>query len=215
MSDLPVSNLPESTATPLKIAVLGSGSGSNFRALVERLKKGDLAVKIVCVGCDVPGAGIGDFAKAEGFPVIEINPGKFKATLEPEFEASLVRSLREHRVELVVLAGFMRILKHDLLGAFAGRIINIHPSLLPKYRGMEAWKQALLAGESVTGCTVHYVDNGVDTGAIIAQAEVDIEKDDTPESLHARIQKAEHILLPLVIEEISRSRTEYLPPVEI
>lgn len=215
MSDLPVSISPESTGTPLKIAVLGSGSGSNFRALAERLKKGDLAVTIVCVGCDVSGAGIIDFAKSEGFPVIEINAGKYKYTLEPEVEAQLVRSLRQHQVELVVLAGFMRILKHDLLSAFAGRIINIHPSLLPKYRGMEAWKQALQAGESVTGCTVHYVDSGVDTGAIIAQAEVDIEKDDTPESLHARIQRAEHVLLPMVIEEISRKRSDYLPSIEI
>ena len=214
MSDLTVSISPESTVTPLTIGVLGSGSGSNFRALVERLKKGDLAAKIVCVGCDVAGAGILDFARSEGFPTIEINPGKYKSTLEPEVEASLVRSLREHGVELVVLAGFMRILKHDLLEGFAGRIINIHPSLLPKYRGMAAWKQALLAGESVTGCTVHYVDSGVDTGAIIAQAEVDVEKDDSAETLHARIQKAEHVLLPLVIEEMTRRRDEFLPPVE-
>lgn len=200
----------ESNATPLKIAVLGSGAGSNFRALIEHMRSGGINAEIVSVASDVAGAGILDFARSEGFPVIEITPGKYKATLEPGAEDDLVRALRGRGVELVVLAGFMRILKHETLRAFAGRIINIHPSLLPKYRGMEAWKQALLAGETVTGCTVHYVDSGVDTGAIIAQAEVDVEVGDTPETLHARIQEAEHILLPMVIAEISQRRDEYL-----
>ncbi|MEO7932342.1 MAG: phosphoribosylglycinamide formyltransferase [Chthoniobacterales bacterium] len=195
---------------PLRIGVLGSGTGSNFRALVEKKRESGLDVEFVCVASDVAGSGILEFARAEGLPVIAIEPGKYKASLEPEVENQLVRSLQERQVELVVLAGFMRILKHGLLEAYAGRIINIHPSLLPKYRGMQAWKQALLAGETVTGCTVHYVDNGVDTGAIIAQAEVDVLPDDTAETLHARIQKAEHLLLPLVVEEISSHREEYL-----
>jgi phosphoribosylglycinamide formyltransferase-1 len=209
-----MSSPAESDATPmepLRIGVLGSGTGSNFRALVDRLNKGDIAARIVCVGSDVAESGILESARAEGIPTIDIAPGPYKATLEPATEANLVQSLREHGVELVVLAGFMRILKHDTLSAFAGRIINIHPSLLPKYRGMHAWKQAFLSGDTVTGCTVHYVDSGVDTGAIIAQAEVDIEMSDTPETLHARVQKAEHRLLPLVIEEISRRRSEFLP----
>lgn len=211
MADLPELSSSESTVTPLKIAVLGSGSGSNFRALVQNIRESGLAVEIVCVASDVTDAGILNFAKEEGFATADIHPGKYKSTLEPDSETGLVRTLIKYDVQLVVLAGFMRILKHDMLGAFAGRIINIHPSLLPKFPGLHAWKQALLAEEKVTGCTVHYVDNGVDTGAIIAQAEVDIEPGDTSESLHARIQKAEHRLLPLVIRAISEAPKEYLP----
>ncbi|HEX8372829.1 MAG TPA: phosphoribosylglycinamide formyltransferase [Chthoniobacterales bacterium] len=215
MSDLlsSLSSVLPSAEAPLKIAVLGSGFGSNFRSLVEKIEAGSLPAQIVCVGCDVAGAGILEFAREKGFPTIAIEPGKYKATLEPQVESQLVSSLREYGTELVVLAGFMRILKHDLLASYAGRIINIHPSLLPKYKGMHAWKQALESGDTVTGCTVHYVDGGVDTGATIAQAEVDVQKDDTAESLHARIQKAEHLLLPMVVEEIAKRRDEFLPPV--
>lgn len=208
MSD-PLTALP-TTEPPLRIAVLGSGFGSNFRSLVEKLQADAINAKIVCVASDVMGSGILDFARAQGFPTIQIEPGKYKSTLEPYIESRLAKSLQEYEVDLVVLAGFMRILKQDVLEAFAGRIINIHPSLLPKYKGLYAWKQALNSGDPVTGCTVHYVDNGVDTGAIIAQAEVDIKKDDTPETLHDRIQKAEHMLLPLVVKEISKRRTEFL-----
>jgi phosphoribosylglycinamide formyltransferase-1 len=107
-------------------------------------------------------------------------------------------------VELVVLAGFMRVLKAPMLDAFPHRIINIHPSLLPKFPGLEAWKQALAAGENVTGCTVHYVDAGVDSGEIIAQREVPILPNDTPETLHARIQIAERELYPDVIAQFAR-----------
>ncbi len=213
MSDFTLTELPTSAA-PLRIAVLGSGFGSNFRVLHDKIKAGGINAEIVCVAGDIPGSGILDFARSQGLPVLQIEPGKFKATLEPHIESRLVNSMRDYRIDLVVLAGFMRILKHDFLATYAGRIINIHPSLLPKYRGMHAWKQALNSGDPVTGCTVHYVDAGVDTGAIIAQAEVDIAKEDTPESLHDRIQKAEHILLPMVVAEISQNRTEYLRAVK-
>src|SRR6201998_2330539 len=108
----------------------------------------------------------------------------------------LVRMLRAAGVELVILAGFMRVLKSQMLDAFPQRIVNIHPSLLPKFPGLEAWKQALAAGEKVTGCTVHYVDQQIDHGNIIAQREVPILPNDTPESLHARIQLVEHELYP-------------------
>jgi phosphoribosylglycinamide formyltransferase-1 len=111
--------------------------------------------------------------------------------------------LLEAGVELVVLAGFMRIVKQPLLSAFPRKIINIHPSLLPKFRGLEAWKQALTAGEKVTGCTVHYVDAEVDAGEILGKETVPILSDDTPESLHARIQVSEHRLLPGVIAGIA------------
>lgn len=201
---------PSFTESPLRVAVLGSGFGSNFRSLVEKMKLGGINAQIVCVASDVVGSGILDFARAQGFPTIQIEPGKFKSTLEPYIENRLAKSLEEYQADLVVLAGFMRILKQDVLEAFAGRIINIHPSLLPKYKGMYAWKQALNSGDTVTGCTVHYVESGIDTGAIIAQAEVDIQKDDTPETLHNRIQKAEHKLLPMVVEEMSKRRSEFL-----
>ncbi len=111
--------------------------------------------------------------------------------------------LREAGVELVVLAGFMRVLKSPMLEAFPRRILNIHPSLLPRFPGVEAWKQALVAGEKMTGCTVHYVDEKVDHGEIIAQSVVSILPDDSPESLHARIQIAERELYPTVIAEFS------------
>jgi phosphoribosylglycinamide formyltransferase-1 len=113
----------------------------------------------------------------------------------------LVRLLKEAGVELVVLAGFMRLLKEPMLGAYPGRIINIHPSLLPKFPGIESWKQALEAGEKVSGCSVHYVDAGIDSGEIIAQRKVPVLPGDTPESLHARIQVAERALYPEVIAQ--------------
>jgi phosphoribosylglycinamide formyltransferase-1 len=122
--------------------------------------------------------------------------------LEPEVEEQLVQMLRAAGVELVVLAGFMRILHEPMLKAFPRRIINIHPSLLPKFQGLEAWRQALVAGESVTGCTVHYVDEQVDHGQILGQKEVKILPNDTPETLHARIQVVEHELYSAVIGKL-------------
>jgi phosphoribosylglycinamide formyltransferase-1 len=113
----------------------------------------------------------------------------------------LAKILQDAGVELVILAGFMRVLKSPMLEAFPRRILNIHPSLLPKFPGLEAWKQALAAGEKVTGCTVHYVDEKIDHGDVIAQREVPILPNDTPESLHARIQIAEHELYPEVIAQ--------------
>jgi phosphoribosylglycinamide formyltransferase-1 len=114
--------------------------------------------------------------------------------------------LQDAGTELLVLAGFMRVIKAPLLDAFAGRIINIHPSLLPKYKGIRAWQQALDAGESETGCTVHWVDASLDGGPVIAQKSVPILEDDTEESLHARIQQQEHMLLTEVVREIAEQR---------
>jgi phosphoribosylglycinamide formyltransferase-1 len=128
--------------------------------------------------------------------------------LEPEIEEQLVKTLRDAGVELVVLAGFMRVLHDPMLKAFPRRIINIHPSLLPKFPGLEAWKQALVAGETVTGCTVHYVDERMDHGQILAQREVRILPNDTAESLHARIQALEHDLYPAVIAEFCERYSE-------
>ena len=188
---------------PLRLGVLGSGKGSNFRAIMEQINDGRLDAEVRIVISDVENAGILSLARDFQIPGLYVRPGGFRAKLEPEIEEDVVRLLHEASVELVVLAGFMRILKQPMLRAFPGRIINIHPSLLPKFPGLEAWKQALAAGETVTGCTVHYADAGVDTGKILAQKTVPILPDDTPERLHARIQTAEHELLPAVLAEIA------------
>jgi phosphoribosylglycinamide formyltransferase 1 len=188
---------------PLRLGVLGSGKGSNFRALMEQINDGRLDAEVRIVISDVEDAGILSLARDFQIPGLYVRPGRFRAKLEPEVEKDVVRLLREASVELVILAGFMRIAKQSLLEAFPRKIINIHPSLLPKFPGLEAWKQALAAGEKLTGCTVHYVEAGIDTGEILGQRTVPIVPDDTPDRLHVRIQKAEHVLLPAVVADIA------------
>jgi phosphoribosylglycinamide formyltransferase-1 len=188
---------------PLRLGVLGSGKGSNFRAIMERIFDGRLGAEVRIVISDVDDSGILSLARDFQVPALYVRPGRFRTKLEPEVEEDIVRLLLEANVEFVVLAGFMRIVKQPLLNAFPRRIINIHPSLLPKFPGLEAWKQALAAGEKVTGCTVHYVDAAVDAGEILGKEMVPILPDDTPEALHARIQLSEHLLLPAVIAEIA------------
>ncbi|MBV8228277.1 MAG: phosphoribosylglycinamide formyltransferase [Verrucomicrobia bacterium] len=188
---------------PLRLGILGSGKGSNFRAIMEQIVDGRLNAEARIVISDVENSGILTLAYEYHVPGLYIRPGRFRTKLEPEIEEDIVQLLRDADVELVVLAGFMRIVRQPLLRAFARRIINIHPSLLPKYRGLEAWKQALAAGEAETGCTVHYVTETVDAGEVLDQARVAVEPGDTPESLHARIQRSEHRLLPAVIAKIA------------
>ena len=183
----------------LGLGILGSGKGSNCREILKRIRAGTLPAEVRVVISDVFNAGILSIAHDFGVPRIHLPPGPFRTKLSPEAELALVNVLREAAVELVVLAGFMRVLKAPMLEAFPRKIINIHPSLLPKFPGREAWKQALSAGDAVTGCTVHYVEEGIDQGAVIAQREVPILPNDTPESLFARIQAAEHELYPDVI----------------
>jgi len=154
---------------------------------------------------DVLDAQILDIAREFSVANAYLPPGQFRTRLEPEVENELVNMLRNAGVYLVVLAGFMRVLHAPMLNAFPRRIINIHPSLLPKFPGLEAWKQAVAAGETMTGCTVHYVDEKIDHGQIVAQREVAILPDDTPETLHARIQIAEHDLYPAAIAQLSGS----------
>lgn len=183
----------------LPIGILGSGKGSNCRAILERIRSGDLAAEARLVISDVLSAPILEMAREFGVANAYLPPGRFRTRLEPEIEQQLVQMLRDAGVELVVLAGFMRVLHEPMLKAFPRRIINIHPSLLPKFPGLEAWKQALVAGETVTGCTVHHVDECIDHGQILAQRELRILPNDTAESLHARIQVLEHELYPAVI----------------
>ena len=183
----------------LPIGILGSGKGSNCRAILEHIRSGDLAAEARVVISDVLDAPILDIAREFSVANAYLPPGQFRTRLEPEAEEELVKILRDAGVHLVVLAGFMRVLHAPMLKAFPRSIINIHPSLLPKFPGLEAWKQALAAGETMTGCTVHYVDEKIDHGQIIAQREVAILPHDTPESLHARIQIAERELYRTVI----------------
>ena len=189
---------------PLPIGILGSGKGSNCQAILERIRSGDLAAEARVVISDVLDAPILEIAREFSVANAYLAPGQFRTRLEPEAENGLVNMLREAGVDLVILVGFMRVLHAPMLKAFPGRIINIHPSLLPKFPGLEAWKQALDAGETVTGCTVHYVDEKIDHGDIIAQRDVPILPNDTAESLHARIQVTEHELYPAVIAKICR-----------
>src|SRR5262245_36147734 len=192
----------------LPIGILGSGKGSNCRAILERIRSGDLAADPRLVVSDVLDAPILDMAREFGVANAYLPPGRFRTRLEPRTEEHLVQMLGEAGVELVVLAGFMRVLHEPMLKAFPRRIINIHPSLLPNFPGLEAWKQALVAGETVTGCTVHYVDEQIDHGQILAQKEIGILPNDTAESLHARIQVLEHELYPAVIAEFCKRYIE-------
>jgi len=193
---------------PVPLGILGSGKGTNCRAILESIRSGALAAEVRVVISDVFDAPILDIAREFSIPNAYLPPGRFQTRLEPQAEVELVRMLRDASVELVILAGFMRVLKAPMLDAFPHRILNIHPSLLPRFPGLDAWKQALAAGEKVTGCTVHYVDEKIDHGDIIAQREVTILPNDTAESLHARIQITEHELYPAVISEVCQKLSD-------
>jgi phosphoribosylglycinamide formyltransferase-1 len=187
-----------------RLGVLGSGKGSNFVAIADACQTGSLKAEAAIVISDVADAGILERARERGVAARFIPPGKFRTKLDEEAERAYIAALQEAKVDLVVLAGFMRILKGDFLRAFAQKVINIHPALLPSFPGLEAWKQALDYGVKVTGVTVHYVDQGIDTGAILAQETVPVMGGDTPETLHARIQAVERILYPSVIGALAR-----------
>jgi phosphoribosylglycinamide formyltransferase 1 len=189
---------------PFRLGVLGSGQGSNFVALAEACAAGSLPAQVALVVSDFPKAGILARAAERQLPARFIAPGKYRTWMEPEAERAYIQALREAQVDLVVLAGFMRVLKGDFLRAFEGRIVNIHPSLLPSFPGLEAWKQAHAHGVKVTGCTVHFVDAGVDAGPIIGQQAVPVLDHDTPESLLQRVHSAEHELYPRCVAALAR-----------
>ena len=187
-----------------RIGVLGSGKGSNFVAVADACRAGAVPAAVAVVLSDVAEAGILARARERGIPASFVAPGKFRTKLDDEAERAYIEALRAAEVDLVVLAGFMRVLKDSFLKAFAGRIINIHPSLLPSFPGLEGWRQALAHGVKVTGCTVHFVDAGVDSGPIIGQQTVPVLDDDTAETLHQRIQVAEHELYPRCVAALAR-----------
>ncbi len=192
------------SAKRCRLGVLGSGKGSNFVAIAQASAGKHAGFEIALVVSDVADAGILDKARALGLPARFIPPGKFRTKLDEDAERAYVTALQEAQVDLVVLAGFMRILKGDFLRTFENRVLNIHPALLPAFRGLEAWKQALEYGVKVTGCTVHLVDEGIDSGPILAQQTVPVLDGDTPETLHARIQAVEHALYPAAISAMAK-----------
>jgi phosphoribosylglycinamide formyltransferase-1 len=187
-----------------RLGILGSGKGSNFVAIADAIADGRIAGEISIVLSDVEDSGILAHACERKIPARFIPPGKFRTKLDEEAERAFVAALQEAEVDLIILAGFMRMLKGEFLRAFEGRIVNVHPSLLPSFPGLAAWKQALDHGVKVAGCTVHFVDAGVDSGAIIGQQAVPVLDNDTPESLHSRIHAAEHELYPQCVAAIAQ-----------
>jgi len=188
----------------LRVGVLASGSGTNLAALIAAQEDGRLGATLAAVICNVPGAKALDRARDADVPAILVDH-KAHASRET-FEAEIQRQLEAHGVDLVVLAGFMRILSPGFVSRWHGRIVNVHPSLLPSFPGMHAIRQALAAGVRFTGCTVHLVDEGTDTGPVLAQAVVPVLPGDDEASLHARVQKEEHRLLPWVVRLFAEGR---------
>ena len=173
-----------------------------MQAILDAIRNGTLEAEIALVLSDNPEAYILERARVAGLAAEVIDCRGFRSKIPDEAQAETARALLDAGVELVCLAGFMRLLRAPLLEPFAGRIINIHPSLLPAFPGLEAWAQAVEAGATESGCTVHYVDAGMDTGPVIAQAHVPVLPDDTPATLHARIQEQEHRIYPEAIAEL-------------
>ncbi|MFO0678054.1 MAG: phosphoribosylglycinamide formyltransferase [Polyangiaceae bacterium] len=186
----------------MKLGVLLSGRGSNLGAIVDAIHAKELDAEVAVVVSNVPGAGGLERARAAGIPAVTVDHKAFAN--RTEFEREVVRVLRSHGVEAVVLAGFMRIVTAELLGAFPHRVVNVHPALLPSFPGVDGQAQALAYGVRVAGCTVHFVDTGTDTGPILAQGVVPVEPSDDHDTLAARILAMEHALLPRALQWIAR-----------
>lgn len=189
-----------------RIAVLASGRGSNLEALLQAQEAGELGGEILLVVSDNPGAQALSRAASRGIPTCSLRPSQY--TSREDFEQALVEVLREFQIELVVLAGYMRLVSSVLLTAFPNRVINIHPSLLPAFPGLKAQEQAFDYGVKYTGCTVHFVDEGMDTGPIIGQAVVPVLATDTVATLTERILAEEHRLYPKVIRQLAQGQIQ-------
>ncbi len=192
------------------LGILVSGSGTNLQAVIDAVESGRLRAKIGVVISNVPTAKALDRARAAHIPTVVIDHKAYPS--REAFDGAVVESLRGSDVDCVVLAGFMRLLTPVLLGAFPQRVVNIHPALLPAFPGIHAQAQALAYGVRVTGCTVHLVDAGMDTGPILAQATVPVLDGDDEETLRDRILVKEHELLPAVLQWIGDGRVEVVPP---
>ena len=189
---------------PIKLAVLVSGNGSNLQAIIDRIEAGEINAHITCVISNTPDAHALTRAARHGIPTVILEKRCF--TKRREYDTALVDVLKAHGIELVVLAGFMQILTDVMVDAFPNAIINIHPALLPAFPGLNAQKQALDYGVRFSGCTVHFVDHGTDTGPIILQAVVPVMQDDTVDMLSKRIQKEEHRIFPETIRLLAEGK---------
>ena len=193
----------------LSLAIFGSGSGTNCQAIIDAIEDGKLDAQVRCVLSDVEDAFILERARKHGIPAIHIDCAPFKTKLDGEAEKKVLQILEEHGVDFIALAGFMRIIKDGLLNAYAGRMVNIHPSLLPSFPGLDGGKQAFEYGVKFTGCTVHFVDAGVDTGAIINQKIIAIEDDDTLETMMEKLHAQEHIAYPEALQCVAEGRINF------
>lgn len=187
----------------VKVAIFASGSGTNFDNIMRRVKAGELShIEVTALYTDQPTAACVQLGEQHGLTVHTLSPKTYQN--KQAYEADVLSKLKAEQVEWIILAGYMRLIGKTLLDAYEGRILNIHPSLLPKYKGIDAVGQALNNGENETGSTVHYVDAGMDTGQIIAQRTCPIYKDDTKATLENRIKALEYELYPEVIQQIIR-----------
>ncbi|OHD55097.1 MAG: phosphoribosylglycinamide formyltransferase [Spirochaetes bacterium GWF1_51_8] len=201
--------MPPAPKRKFRIAVLVSGRGSNLQAIHRAIQKKLFDGEIVLVVCDRPDAGALEFCRKNRIPAKYIAPGEFKTKLEGPAEETYIAELRAVRPDLIVLAGFMRVVKPLFIRAFENRIINIHPSLLPKYPGLHTHARAIEAGDKETGCTVHFVNEVIDGGKRIMQARVPISPGDTEDALSARVLKEEHQVLPSVIKMFAEGKIDY------
>ncbi len=190
----------------LKVGVLASGGGSNLQAIIDRSLAGEIDVEVAVVISDVATAHALERARRAGIPAVHVPPGRFRTKLEPEIEERYVETLERYGIDVIALAGFMRILHDEFLARYSGRIVNVHPSLLPSFPGLAAQRQAFEYGVRWTGATVHFVDAGVDTGPIIVQAVVPVRDDDTAETLAARVLDEEHRIYPEALQLIAEGR---------
>ena len=195
-------------ADKLKVAVLASGRGSNFQALANACLAPDFPASMTLLFVDNPEAGAVGIADSLGIRSFVIDCGRFKGSMSKESSEEIYRLCSENGIGLVCLAGFMRIVKGKLLEEFSGRMMNIHPALLPSFKGLDGQKQALDYGVKVSGCTVHFVDKGIDTGAIVIQKSVPVLQEDTEESLGARILAMEHEAYPEAVKAFADNRIE-------
>lgn len=190
----------------MRVVILGSGRGSNAEAILKAQREGRLGrAEVVQIFADQPAAGILELGARFGVPANYLDPAPYKTKLDGAAEQHYIAAIAACRVDLIVLAGFMRVLKLPFISAFERKIINLHPSLLPSFPGLDGIGQAFRRGVKITGCTVHYVTVDVDGGPIIDQAAVRVEDTDTVESLAAKVHAAEHQLLPAVIARLSQA----------
>jgi len=189
-----------------KILVLVSGSGTNLQALIDASRERDFPGQITAVGSNRPGAFALERAAQANIETFVVDHKRFDS--REEFDAALMAEIRRHNPDLIVLAGFMRILTTDFVRAFRGTMLNIHPSLLPKYTGLNTHQRAIEAGDTLHGVSIHFVTEELDGGPVIAQAEVQVAPDDTPESLAEKVQEKEHILYPIVVRWFCEGRIQ-------